>query len=121
MKNQFKIKNLLCPPDHSDAVSKSYVDSGLNDPSIIRNTSHVEFNEKKLDNVRFVKVNSMPAVGEHLTAKYYVDKAISHSVRQSSLLRLDPDEKVKVDEQNSINLNSALTSPQTIIEVPSKS
>ena len=43
---------------------------------MIKNTAHVDFNDKNLDNVRFVKVNSMPAVGEHLTAKHYVDNAI---------------------------------------------
>ena len=69
--------------------TKSYVDGRLNDPSIIRNNTHVYFNEKLLDNVRFVKVNSMPAVREHLTPKYYVDKAISYNVHKSSLIRLD--------------------------------
>ena len=36
-------------------------------------------------------------------------------------MRLDPDEKLKLDEQNSILLNSSLTSPRTIIELPTKS
>ena len=67
-RNQFKIKNSRCPHKKSDAVSKSFVDRGLNDPSIIRNTSHVDFNENNLDNFRFVNANSMPEVGEHLTA-----------------------------------------------------
>ena len=57
----------------------------------------------------------MPAVGEHLTAKYYVDDAIYHRVHESSLLRLDPNEKLKLDEHDSIILNSTLTSPKTII------
>ena len=63
----------------------------------------------------------MPAVGEHLTAKYYVDDALFYSVDELSLLRLDPNEKLKLDEQNSIILNSTLTSPKTIIELPIKS
>ena len=37
------------------------------------------------------------------------------------MLRLDPDEKLKLDEQDSIILNSTLTSPKTIIELPTKS
>ena len=97
------------------------VNKKFNDPSIIKNTAHVDFNAKNLDNVRFVKVNRMPAVGEHLTAKYYVDNAIFYTVDESSLLRLDPDEKLKLDEQESIVLNSTLTSPKTIIELPTKS
>ena len=37
------------------------------------------------------------------------------------MLRLDPDEKLKLDEKESIILNSTLTSPKTIIEKPTKS
>ena len=36
------------------------------------------------------------------------------------MLRSDPDQKLKVDEQDSINLKSTLTSPNTIIEIPTK-
>ena len=60
--------------------TKSCVDRRLNDPSIIRNTTHVDFNDKNLDNVKFIEVNSFPAIPEHSTAKIYVDKAISYSV-----------------------------------------
>ena len=55
----------------------------------------------------------MPAVREHLTPRLYVDEAISYWVDESSLLRLDPDEKLNLDEQGSIFLNSTLTSPKT--------
>ena len=91
IKNQFKIKNLPCPQENSDAVCKSYVDSRLNDPSIIRNTAHVDFNEKNLDNVRFVQVNSLPAVREHLTPKFYLDQAVSFSVDEHTLDRNNQD------------------------------
>ena len=37
------------------------------------------------------------------------------------MLRLDPDEKLKLDEQDSKILNSNLTSPKAIIELPKKS
>ena len=36
MKNQFKIKNLPCPEENSDAVCKPYVDSLLNDSSLLK-------------------------------------------------------------------------------------
>ena len=62
----------------------------------------------------------MPAIGEHLTAKYYVDNAISNSVDESTLLRLDANEKLELDKQDSIILNSTLTDPMTIIEIPTK-
>ena len=64
-----------------------------NDPSIIRNTAHVDFQDKSLGNVRFVKVNRFPSAREHLTPKLYVDGAIFHSVDESSLSRLDRDKK----------------------------
>ena len=117
LKNQYRIKNLPDPTEIQDACSKKYVDSLFNHPTIIKNTAHVDFNDKNLDNVRFVKVNSMPAVGEHLTAKYYVDNAISKAIDESSLLRLDTDEKLT---QDTIILNSTLTSPKTIVELPTK-
>ena len=120
LKNQYRIKNIPDPISIREAASKNYVDNLFNDPSIIKNTAHVDFNDKNLDNVRFVKVNSMPAVGEHLTAKYYVDNAISNSVDEVSLLRLDPNEKLELDKQDSIILNSTLTDPTTIIEIPTK-
>ena len=91
------------------------------DPSIIKNTTHFDFNDRNFDIVRFIQVNSFPAIPEHLTAKIYVDNAISYSVDESSLLKLDSDEKLKPDEQDFIVLNSALTSPKTIIELPTKS
>ena len=121
MKNQFTIEYLSCPQEISDAVSKSYVDGGLKDPSIKRNTALVDFNDKNLDNVRFVKVKSLPAVREHLAPKFYVDEGISQYVDESSLLKLDPGQKLNLDEQDSIILYSTLISPRTIIEIPTKS
>ena len=40
---------------------------------------------------------------------------------ESSLLRLDPGGKIKLDEQDSRVLNSTSTSPKTVIELPTKS
>ena len=84
LENQYRIKNLSCLVESEDFVSKSYGDSGLNDSSIIRNTAHVDFKDKKFDNVRFVIINSLPTVREHVTTKFYVDEAISQRVNESS-------------------------------------
>ena len=48
----------------------------------------------------------MPSVGEPLTEKYYAYNAILHNVDESSLLRLDPNGKLKLDEQDSLLPNS---------------
>ena len=73
-------------------------------------------NDRNVTNARFIQVNQLPQIDSHLTAKLYVD----NSIDESSLLRLDPDEKLKLDEQDSIVLNSTLTSPKTIIQIPTK-
>ena len=59
----------------------------FDDPNKLKNSELVDFNDKKLDNFRFVEVNSVPPVGEHLTANHYVDQAISNSVDDSTLVR----------------------------------
>ena len=117
MKNQFKIKNLPYPEENSDAVCKSYVDSLFNDSSLPKNTEHIDLNDRNITNARFIQVNQLPQIDSHLTAKLYVDNAISDGVNESSLLRLYPDEKLT---QDSIILNSTLTSPKTILEIPTK-
>ena len=115
LRNQFRIKNLPDPTSIRKAASKNYVDDKFNDPSIIKNTAQVDFNDKNLDKVHSIKVNSFPPL-EQLTPKIYVDQAISNGVDDSSLLRIDPDEKLKSNGLNSIVLNSTLTLPKTIIK-----
>ena len=46
---------------------------------MLRNSALVEFNDKILENVSFVTVNSLVAVGEHLIRKQYVDDTIDES------------------------------------------
>ena len=121
LKNQFRSKNLKDPIDIREAAAKNYYGEKINHPIIIKNTAHVYFDDKNLDNVRFVKVNSKPAVGEHLTANYYVGNAIPDSVDVSSLLKLDPNEKLELCDQDSIFLDSTLRSTKTIIEKHTKS
>ena len=62
IKNQFRIKNLPDLISTKDCCSKNYVENNFNHPSIIKNTAHVDFNNKDLNNVRFIKVNSMPTL-----------------------------------------------------------
>ena len=117
LKNQFRIKNVPDPISIREATSKNYVDNLFNDPSIIKNTEHIDLDDRNITNARFIQVNQLPQIDSHLTAKLYVDNAISDGVNESSLLKLDPDEKLI---QDSIPLNSTLTSPKTILEIPTK-
>ena len=113
MKNRYRIKKLPDPISNREACSKNYVDNLINDPSIIKNTEHIDLNDRNITNARIIQVNQLPQIDSHLTAKLYVDNAID----EPSLLRLDPDEKM---EQDSTILNSTLTSPKTILEIPTK-
>ena len=67
-----------------------------------------------------VEADSIPAVGKNLTAKNHVDQAISNSVNESSFLRLDLNEELELDEQNSVFPNFSLISPKTIIKTPTE-
>ena len=67
MKNQYKIKNLKDPIRIREAASKKFVDTLFNDPNMIKHTSHVEFNDKNLNEIRFIKIKSLPAINQHRT------------------------------------------------------
>ena len=68
---------LTSPKTIIELTTKNYVDKKFNDTSIIRSTDHVEFNDKNIDNVNSIKVNTIPTLEEHLTPKIYVDNALS--------------------------------------------
>ena len=116
LKKQYRIKNLPGPISIREAVSKNYVDSFFNDPSMLKNNAHKGLNDRNNTNARFIQVNQLSQIDSHLTAKLYVD----NSIDELSLLRLDFDEKLDLDNQDSIILSSTLTSPKTIIEIPTK-
>ena len=110
---KYGIKNLPDPIPIREAPPRNYVDDKFNHPRIIKNTEHIDLNDRSITNARFIQVNQLPQIDSHLTAKLYIDIAKD----EPSLLRLDPDEKLK---QDSIVLNSTLTSPKTTIELPNK-
>ena len=116
LKNQYRIINLPDPISIREAASKNYVDNLFNDSSIVKNNAHIDLNDRNITNCRFLSVNQLPQIDSQLTAKLYVDTEID----QTTLLRLHPDEKFDLDNQDSITLNSTLTDPITTIEIPTK-
>ena len=80
LKNQFRIKNLPDPISIREAASKNYVDISINDPSIIKNSEHIDLNDRNITNARFIQVNQLPQIDSPLTAKLYVDSAISDAI-----------------------------------------
>ena len=79
LKNPYRIKKLPDPISIREAASKNYID-------IVFETD-INFNDTKLENINFVKVNYQPAVNEYLTPKIYVDNAID----EPSIVRKNQD------------------------------
>ena len=52
-----------------EAASVTNTDNKFNIRSHLRNYSFSDFSDENLDNIRFVEINSLPAVREHLTPK----------------------------------------------------
>ena len=86
MKIQFRTKKLPDPISIREAASELYVNIRIKDASIKKTLHMLILKIKNFDNVRFVKVNGMPAVGEHSAAKIHVDQAFFYCVVYSSLL-----------------------------------
>ena len=62
MKDQFRTRKKPEPINIRISGSKMHVDNKISDPSITKDSAHVKFNAKKLDDVRFIIVISLPAV-----------------------------------------------------------
>ena len=117
LRNQNRVRKLSELISIREAASKLFVDNNVIDPSIIKNTTHVDFKDRNLKKYHSNKINSFPTLGEQLTPKYYVDNAVN----EPSLIKLDPNGNLKLDEQDSIVLNSTLTLPKTKIQLHTKS
>ena len=77
-KSQYRIKNLSDSISIEEAASKNFVDNKCNDPSIMKNSEHIDMNDRNITNARFIQVNQLPQIDSHLTAKKNVDHAISN-------------------------------------------
>ena len=106
MKSQNRIKILPDPITIREPASKNYVDN------IFKND--IDFNDVKLENIKFVKVNYQPAVGEHLTPKIYVDKEID----KNTIVRNNQDNdfsNYNLTNINSITLNKQAENDNQVI------
>ena len=106
LKNQYRIKNLPDPISLREAASKNYVDNLFNDPSIVKNNTHIDLNDRNITNARFIQVNQWPQIDSHLTPKLYVDTEID----QSSLVRNNQDNDF--NNNNLTNINSITLNKQ---------
>ena len=108
LKNQYRSKNLPDPISIREAASKHYVDNLFNDPSIVKNTEHIDMNDRNITNARFIQVNQLPQIDSHLTAKLYVDTERD----QSSLVRNNQDNDF--NNNNLTNINSITLNTQAV-------
>ena len=108
LKDQCRIENLPDSISIREAASKNYVDNLFNDPSTIKNTEHIDLNDRKITNARFIHVNQWPQIDSHLTAKLYVDTEID----QSSLVRNNQDNDF--NHKNLTNINSITLITQAV-------
>ena len=66
----------------------------------MKNTEHIDLNDRNITNARFIPVNQWPQTDSHLTAKLYVDTEMD----QSSLVRINQD-----NDFNNINLTNTIS------------
>ena len=108
LKNQYRIKNLPDPISIREPTPKHYVDNLFNDPSIVKNTEHIDLNDRNVTNARFIQVNQWPQIDSHLTPKLYVDNAVD----ESSLVRNNQDNDF--GNYNLTNINSFTLNTQAV-------
>ena len=114
MKNEHRTKKLPDPFSIREPASNKNVDNLFNDPSILKNTAHGDFNDKNITNVRFFQVNQLPQIDSHLTAKLYVDNAVD----EISLFRNNQDNGFNnhtLTNINSITLNTQAVNGNQVI------
>ena len=107
LKNQYRIKNLPDPISIGEACSKNYVDNLFNDPSIVKNNAHIDLNDRKITNARFIQVNQLPQIDSHLAATLYVD----YSIDESNLVKNNKDNDFGI--YNLTNINSISSNKQS--------
>ena len=105
-KNQYRIKTLPDPTSIREATIKNYVHNKFK--------NDIDFNDVKIENNKFVKVNCQPAVIEHLITKIYVEKAID----QPTLMRNNQNNdfnNYNLTNKNSNTLNTQAVKDNQVI------
>ena len=74
----------------------------------MKNTAHIDLNDRNITNARFIQVNQLPQIDSHLTAKLFVDIAID----ESSLVRNIQDNDF--NKNNLTNINSIALNTQAV-------
>ena len=97
---------ITTPKTTLEIPTKNYFDNKFNDPSILKNTEHIDLNDRKITNARFLQVIQGPQIDSHLTPRLYVDNAVD----ESSLVRSNQDNDF--NNNNLTNINSITLNTQ---------
>ena len=62
LKSQFRIKNLPDLISIREPFAKSNVDNSFSDPSLLKNTAHIDLNDRTIITARFIQVNQLPQI-----------------------------------------------------------
>ena len=108
LKNYYRIKITPDPISIREACSKNYVDNLFNNPSVLKNTAHIDLTYKNITNARNIQVKQLPQIDSHLTAKLYVDNAID----ESTLVRNNQDNDF--NNNNLTNISSITLNTQAV-------
>ena len=106
LKDHYRVKNLPDSFSIRQTASKKYLNN------FIKNG--IDFNDVKLENIKFVKVDYQSAHPNHLTPKIYVDDAIN----ESSLVRNNKDNdcgNYNLTNLNTITLNKQAENDNEVI------
>ena len=74
----------------------------------MKNTEHIDLNDRNITNARFIQVNQLPQMDSHLTAKLYVHNAID----ELSLVRNNQDNDF--NNNNLTNIKSITLNTQAV-------
>ena len=80
----------------------------------MKNTAHIDLNDRNITNAIFIQVNQWPQIDSHLTPKLYVDNAID----EESLVRNNQDNdfnNINLTNINSITLNTQAVNDNQVI------
>ena len=114
LKNQFRLKKLPHPVCIREAASKNYVDKFFNDPSIVKNTAHIDLNDRNITSARFIQVKQWPQIDSHLRPKLYVDNAIDEESLVINNQDIDYNNN-NITNKNSITLNTQAVNGNQVI------
>ena len=80
----------------------------------MKNTEHIDLNDRNITNARFIQVNQLPQIDSHLTAKFYVDNAIDETplIRNN---KYNDFGNYKLTNINSITLNKKAENDNEVI------